>query len=468
MLNKQLALDVINYASSTGADFVEIFNEDTIRHAYTVENNKVDSSSVSETSGVGLRLLKGTRSVYGSTSDKSRKSLMKLAETLSKSFEGDRELSELTSFDNVKVKQIHKRKTPVSAVPVEEIVSLLKKASSIISDYDKRIVRSIVGMAITENKIEIFNSNGKHYKDNKEYSRLTMMSVASENGKIETRFDGPGNQGGWDYFTKEINVEKIARNNAEKVILMLGAKECPSGKMPVVIGNGWGGVIFHEACGHQLEATSVAKGLSVFSNMKGQQIANTCVSAYDDGSLSNEWGSNSVDDEGGIPQKNELIKDGILTGYLVDYFNSRRMDDKPNGASRRESYKYEPTSRMSNTYIAPGNSSEEEIIKATKLGIFAVSFNGGSVDPSTGDFNFGCSEAYIIKDGKIGEPVRGATLVGNARDILKHIDMVGNNLAFGQGMCGSVSGSIPVNVGQPTIRVDEIVVGGRGGSINEF
>ena len=163
-----------------------------------------------------------------------------------------------------------------------------------------------------------------------------------------------------------------------------------------------------------------------------------------------------------------IIKDGILTGYLVDSFNGRRMGEAGNGACRRQSYKFEPTSRMSNTYIAPGKYSEEEIIKATKLGLYAVSFNGGSVNPATGDFNFGCSEAYIIKDGKITEPVRGATLVGNARDILKHIDMVGNNLAFGQGMCGSVSGSVPVNVGQPTIRVDEIVVGGRGGSIDEF
>ena len=297
---------------------------------------------------------------------------------------------------------------------------------------------------------------------------MALQSVASENGKIETRFDGPGAQGGWEFFTKELDVEKLAKNNAQKVLLMLGARECPSGKYPVVIGNGWGGVIFHEACGHQLEATAVAKGLSVFSGKKGEKIANDCVSAFDDGSLPNEWGSNNLDDEGNIPQKNMLIKDGILTGYLVDSFNGRRMNEKGNGACRRQSYKFEPTSRMSNTYIAPGNYTPEEIIQNTKLGLYAVSFNGGSVDPSTGDFNFGCSEAYIIKDGKIAEPVRGATLVGNARDILKHIDMVGNDLAFGQGMCGSVSGSIPVNVGQPTIRVDEIVVGGRGGSINDF
>ena len=468
MLNKQLALEVINLAASTGADFVEIFNEDTDKHGYVLEGEKVDATSITNISGIGLRLLKGTRSVYGSTSDKSRKGLLKLAETLSKSFEGERILPLLTSFEDIKVKKIHRKSTPISEINPAEIISLLKKATNIVLNYDKRIVRAIGSFALTSSKIEIFNSEGKHWVDKKEYGRMALQSVASENGKIETRFDGPGAQGGWEFFTKELDVEKLAKNNAQKVLLMLGARECPSGKYPVVIGNGWGGVIFHEACGHQLEATAVAKGLSVFSGKKGEKIANDCVSAFDDGSLPNEWGSNNLDDEGNIPQKNMLIKDGILTGYLVDSFNGRRMNEKGNGACRRQSYKFEPTSRMSNTYIAPGNYTPEEIIQNTKLGLYAVSFNGGSVDPSTGDFNFGCSEAYIIKDGKIAEPVRGATLVGNARDILKHIDMVGNDLAFGQGMCGSVSGSIPVNVGQPTIRVDEIVVGGRGGSINDF
>ena len=294
------------------------------------------------------------------------------------------------------------------------------------------------------------------------------MSVANDNGKIETRFDGPGSQGGWEYFTKELDLDNLIKEHREKLILILEAKECPSGKFPVVIGNGWGGVIFHEACGHQLEASAVGKGLSVFSGMLGKKIANDCVTAYDDGTIPNEWGSQLIDDEGVLTRKNLLIENGILKGYLVDNFTGRRMGIEGNGASRRQSYKFEPTSRMSNTYIANGNYTKEKIISSTKLGIYAKSFNGGSVDPTTGDFNFGCSEAYIVKDGQILCPVRGATLVGNARDILKHIDMVGNDLGLGQGMCGSSSGSIPVNVGQPTIRVDEIVVGGRGGSINEF
>ncbi len=468
MLTKALALEVINLATSTGADFAEIYYEDTTTKSYVVDNGKVESVGDSTICGVGLRLLNKLQSVYGYTNDLSRKSLLKLASDLSASFNENRCVEKVQLFKKVKVKNIHKVEHPSSLVSKKEVIDLLKDTNKIISSYDKRIVRAQTSFLTWKSDVTIYNSEGKTWNTEREYSRMHLLSVASENGKIETRFDGPGTQAGFEYFTKTIDIKELAKNNAEKVILMLGAKECPSGQFPVIIGNGWGGVIFHEACGHQLEASSVAKGLSVFSGMKGKQIANTIVSAYDDGSISNEWGSGNLDDEGGVPQKNELIKDGILTGYLVDNFNGRRMGEAGNGASRRQSYKYEPTSRMSNTYIAAGKSTKEEILKNTKLGLYAVSFNGGSVNPATGDFNFGCSEAYIIKDGKILCPVRGATLVGNAKEILKHIDMVGNDVAFGCGMCGASSGSIPVNVGQPTIRIDKIVVGGRGGSINEF
>jgi len=468
MLNKKIALDVINLASSTGADFVEIYCENTYSSYIRLEGTKVDMVDQGNSSGIGLRLLKGTKSVYGSTNDFTRKGILKLADTLSKSFNEERCIDEIDGFKTIKFKNVHSKSTSLSLVPKSELIDYCRHVSNIVSSTSKEIKKVNTAFLINITDVEIFNSEGKHWNDHREWDRFLLSSVASDGQKMQTNFDGPGTQGGWEFFTKKLDIESLAREHADVVIKMLHAKECPSGKMPVVIGNGWGGVIFHEACGHQLEATSVAKGVSVFSGKKGEQIANTIVSAYDDGTLQDEWGSLSLDDEGNPTQKNLLIKNGILVGYLVDNFNGRRMGEKGNGACRRESYKYEPTSRMNNTYIAPGKSTHDEIIAATKLGIYAKSFGGGSVDPSTGDFNFGCTEAYIIKDGKITEPVRGATLIGNARDILKHIDMVGNDLALGQGMCGSVSGSIPVNVGQPTIRVDEIIVGGRGGSINEF
>lgn len=468
MISKKLAVDLINQATETGADFAEIFYEDTFNKSYSFEGLKVQNVVSSNVNGVGIRLLKENQCVYGYTNDLSKSSLTKLVDNLSKSFNSGRVVEKITGFKNQTYKKINKKVTPLLSVEPKEIINYVKSGVEIILNYDKRIVRVVSGFSIVSSNYVILNSEGKSFKKSNEYGRVYLNSIASENGKIETRFDGPGSQKGWDFFVKDLDFKTLALENAKKVILMLGAKECPSGHFPVVIGNGWGGVIFHEACGHQLEATSVAKGLSVFTGMKGKQIANTIVSAYDDGTMPNEWGSNDIDDEGNPTQNNCLIKDGILVGYLVDDFNGRRMGEKGNGASRRESYKYAPTSRMSNTYIAKGKSTPEEIIKNTKLGLYAVSFNGGSVNPAVGDFNFGCSEAYIIKDGKILEPVRGATLVGNAKDILKHIDMVGNDVGLGQGMCGSASGSIPVNVGQPTIRVDDITVGGRGGSIDEY
>jgi len=468
MLSKKLVAEVLNHALATGGDFAEVFYEDSKTKYNQVENGKVHDCAISVVSGVGIRILSGLRSVYGHTNDVSKKSLIKLASDLAKSFNG-KQIKEVNGFKEVKAKAVNKPINACSDLDNNVIVDYLKHANKIISEYDSKIVKANTIFLIYTQDVDIFNSDGKEFKDHREHSRLVLQSVAFDNGKIETRFDGPGAQKGWDFFTKEINIDEFAKEHARKVIMMLGAKECPSGKFPVIIGNGWGGVIFHEACGHQMEATSVAKGLSVYAPLYGKKIASDIVTAYDDGTLSNEWGSNNIDDEGQPTQRNLLIENGILKGYLVDPFGSRRMEGfKPNGCSRRQSYKYEPTSRMSNTFIAPGKSTKEEIIANTKLAIYAVSFAGGSVNPSTGEFNFGCSEAYLVKDGKICEPLRGATLIGKATDVLLHVDMVGNDLDHGQGNCGSSSGSVPVNVGQPTIRLDEITVGGRGGSIDEL
>jgi TldD protein len=234
--------------------------------------------------------------------------------------------------------------------------------------------------------------------------------------------------------------------------------------MPVVIDNGFGGVIFHEAVGHSLEATSVAKGASVFSGKKGEKIASELITAIDDGTIANAWGSATYDDEGNLQKRRVLIKDGKLNSYMIDKLNAKRMDDECTNSGRRQSYKFAPTSRMTNTYIDNGESTFDEIIAATEFGLYAKKMGGGSVNPATGDFNFAVGEGYMIRDGKIAEPVRGATLVGTGSEALLKVDMVGNNLLTAQGMCGSASGAIPTDVGQPTIRVSEITVGGRKGA----
>lgn len=467
MISKTLAIKVLNEALRTGGDYAEIYAEDTISKRVRLESGKVDSSANRETYGVGLRILKGLKSVYGYTSNTSEKSLMALAHKLSAGFEGERAIT-VKTIEKQKVKILNKVVDHLNEASAEEEIALLKEAASITMSVDKRLVRVVDAFAADVSRIQIFSAEGetgKEFNNLEERGRLMMTAVASDNGQIESYYAAPGRYTGWSYFKNTLDWKELAKKVGEKAISLLSAKECPSGRYPVVIANGWGGVIFHEACGHSLEATATAKKLSVFSDSIGKQIASPIVSAFDDGTMPNEWGSNNIDSEGHITQKNQLIKDGICVGFLVDKLNGRRLHMEANGCSRRESYRFEPTSRMSNTYIAPGKDSPEDIIQDTKLGIYVTNFGGGSVEPTTGEFNFSASEAYIIRDGKICEMVKGCTLIGSGKEVLMNIDRVGNDVDLGQGMCGSVSGMVPVNVGQPTIRIKEITVGGRGGKL---
>ncbi len=468
MISKSLAMKVLNAALATGGDYAEIYIEETKSSSFTLENGKVEAVGGGLSFGAGIRILRGIRSVYGYTSDLSPKSLLDLAAKLAGSYDGERQI-EVTSVKKQKVKIINPIVNPVLETPAEEKIAYLKECYEITASVSPKLVRIIDGLSSYRKKIEIFIAEGpvaKQFENFEERTRVVMTAVAAdESGQIETSFKGPGRFEGWDYFTKVLDYKGAAKQVGEKALLMLGAKECPSGEYTVVIAKGWGGVLFHEACGHPLEASATARNLSVFSGKIGEQIASPLVSAYDDGSIPNEWGSNNIDSEGNPTQKNQLIKDGICVGYMVDRSNGRRIGMEPNGTARRQSYRYAPTSRMSNTYIAAGNDNPEDIIADTKLGIYVADFGGGSVEPTTGEFNFSASEAYIIRDGKIAEPVKGCTLIGRGDQILLNIDRVGNDLELGQGMCGAASGSIPVNVGQPTIRISKIIVGGRGGKL---
>lgn len=464
MISKKLAIEVLNVATSTGADFAEIYLEENNSSSISLDNCKVESCNDSLTYGAGIRLLKGLQSVYGYTNDLSKKGLTKLALDLSASFNSER-CVEVNSIRKVSVGQKHRPQIKYHEYSKEKLIEMLSEASKKCLEYDPRIVRCGCGFSCNYKEVEIFNSEGKQFNDVRSRGRAYITAIAAKEGAIETSGVGPGAQKGVEFFLEDVDLNKEAVEVAKSAVTMLDAKECPSGKMPVIIGNGFGGVIFHEACGHSLEATSVSKGLSVFSNKKGTKIASDIVSAVDDGTIEGAWGSGNIDDEGNKTRCNLLIKNGVLNSYLVDDFNGRRMGEKGNGACRRESYKYEPTSRMSNTFILPGESTPEEIIKATKFGLYAKSMGGGSVNPATGEFNFAVNEGYIVEDGKISYPVKGATLIGSGKEVLLNIDMVGNDLLRAQGMCGSSSGSIPADVGQPTIRVKEITVGGRGGAI---
>lgn len=464
MLSKNLTKSVLDRALATGADYAELFEEKTLSNSITLDNGKVTDVTSNCISGAGLRILKDLQSVYGYTNDLNQKSLFALADNLSSSFDGQRILTMGDIKKQVQGKH-HRPQKQWADVSKQDKVELLKRAYNACKAVDDKIVRVVAVLADSTMNVQITNSNNIQTSDTRVRGRLFITAYASKEGSLETFSQGPGAQCGMEYFDSQIDVEAVARSAAEKALIMLDAKDCPSGKMDVVMGNGFGGVIFHEACGHALEASCVSKDLSVFSGKLGQQIASKVVSAVDDGTIENGWGSGNVDDEGNKTRKNVLIKDGILQGYLVDMFNGRRMNAQPNGACRRQSYKFEPTSRMSNTFICAGKSTPEQIIASTKFGLYAKSMGGGSVNPATGEFNFAVNEGYLIEDGKITTPVKGATLIGSGAEVLMNIDMVGNDLLRAQGMCGASSGSIPADVGQPTIRVRNITVGGTGGAI---
>ena len=337
----------------------------------------------------------------------------------------------------------------------------LRLATAAARAYHDAVTQTRAGYLEVMKHVLVANSEGIWGEENRTRSRFTIEAVASSATEKQSGHLGPGGSEGYELFDR-INVEDTAREAARIAVTMLGAKPCPAGKIPVVIDNGFGGVIFHEACGHGLEATAVARNASVFAGRLGQQIASPLVTALDDGTIPNGWGSAEMDDEGTPTAKNILIENGILRSYLVDRLNSRRMHTAITGSSRRQDYRFAPTSRMTNTFIANGKSTPEEIIANTEFGLYAKQMGGGSVDPATGSFNFAVLEGYMIRNGRIAEPVRGATLIGKGAEVLRDIDMVGNNLKRAQGMCGSKSGSIPTDVGQPMIRVSSMTVGGRG------
>lgn len=465
MISKKVAIEVLNAGLKTGADYSEIFYEDSNSYGLSIENGKVESSSSGSLCGVGIRLLKENQSVYGYTNDLSKKGLLSLAESLAKSFNGERILT-VTELKQIRCKNRNKVVNSYNDISREEKIALVREGiDEIEKDKDPRVVRYIGNFVNNHRFVAVYNSKGKWFKRDSEFGRLAFSIVVMDEHGMESSFEGPGAQQDISYFRTKVKAKEVARKAVDSALKMLEAKECPSGKMSVIIGSGWGGVLFHEACGHSLEASAVSRGLSCFSGKEGEMIASPLVTAIDDSTIPHAWGSIDIDDEGNLGEKRVLIKNGKLTNFMIDDYNGRRMGKKGNGACRRQNYRYCPTSRMSNTYIANGKSTPEEIIKATKLGLYAVGFKGGSVDPTTGEFNFGCSEAYIVRDGKICEPVKGATLIGKGEEVLKAIDMVGNDLDVGQGMCGAASGSIRTNVGQPTIRLKEITVGGRGGEL---
>mgnify|MGYP000244040243 FL=1 len=460
MLSKEIAQQVLGRCLVTGGDFAEIFEEDTIDNSISILNGKVENSIGGRSYGIGIRIFKGFKSIYAYTNDNSLSGLLNTAYKAALALGELKEDKQIVLNDTFTFKNIHNIKYYPNAVNYEKKIGIMKTAYKSAKNYSNEISQVSVSYADKDQKVLIANTEGLFTEDRRVRTRLAISSIASNETENQTGFEGPGACKGFELF-ETIDPEYYGREASRTAHTMLHAKNCKAGNMTVAIDNGFGGVIFHEACGHSLEATSVAKGNSVFAGKLGKQIASSKVTAIDDGTIPNYWGSINIDDEGTLGRKNILIENGILKSYMVDKLNGRRMNMEPTGSSRRQSYKFAPTSRMTNTYIASGEDNPEDIIKSIEDGLYAKKMGGGSVNPVTGEFNFAVAEGYIVKNGVIQEPVRGASLIGKGSEVLMNIDMVGNNLEQAQGMCGSSSGSIPVNVGQPMIRVKEITVGGR-------
>lgn len=460
MIAKSVIERVLERAMTTGADFVELFADRTHSTSLIMADSRIENIRDNTISGVGIRAFVGTRTVFASTSDMTEEGLMKCAASVAAAIDEAKNVPQIRLVERIPT-NIHPVKLVHADSQLERKVELLNIANKAAKDYDRRIVQAQCMLMGSDRSILVANTDGLLTTDRNVRTRLGVSAIASDGNENQSGSCYPGRLMGLEMFESVIDPAEVARRAAAQAITNLGAVYCPAGKMTVAIENGFGGVIFHEACGHSLEATSVAIGASQMAGKLGQKIANEKVTAVDDGTIPNAWGSVNIDDEGTPTRRNVLIENGVLKSYMIDRLGSRRMGMPMTGNSRREDYTYEPTSRMTNTFIENGPDKNEDIIASIEYGLYAKSMGGGSVNPLTGDFNFAVSEGYIVRNGKICEAVRGASLIGNGSQILQDIDMVGQNLERGQGMCGSSSGSVPTDVGQPLIRVSSITVGGR-------
>lgn len=462
MITREAAATVISAARSTGADFAELYMEDMFTNSVAVSRGDVEDASSAHRHGAGVRVFSGLKAAYAYTADTSLESLVVTAKAAAAAVKSDSTAASLpfTVTDYRVVPKI-----PFADVRGDQRVRVAMEAYHAACAFSQEIVQAQVRVSDAEGEVLVANSEGIFAMDRRTRMNLIVQAVASDGRSSQTGFADPGYGMGFEGFER-LDPVFYAKAAANTAVTMLHAPECPAARLPVVIEGGYGGVIFHEACGHSLEASVVSRGNSEFCGKLGQQVANPRVTAVDDGTLPGEWGSLHMDDEGIPTRRNVLIENGILKGYLIDRLGSRRMNMAPTGNARRQDYTLAPTSRMTNTFIVAGADDDDEMIRTMPEGLYAHRLGGGSVNPLTGEFNFTVREGYWVKNGGIVTPVRGATLIGRGTDVLRKIDRVGKELSYGQGLCSVISyGVVPVDVGQPRIRVSELTIGGKGGAL---
>ena len=457
-MNKELYEKIINMCINHGCDFAEVYYEKGRRTKYTVLDKKLDDINYGQTEGVGIRVSSNSNIYYTSTNTLTEENILKITNKMLDSIP-----QEVTKLKQIKLGKMEEKRTPIKIkhndFPAEKKRKILKTIDKSVRKFSNLISQVTVFLIEEYKEYEIANSNKKFIKSDEIQTRLFCLVNAEKDEKKGDSYKSLGASKGYE-FLEGVDLENFGIDAAKAAIKKLDSVPFKGGEMPVILGNVFAAVIFHEACGHALEATTVSDGVSIFSNCLNKKIASDKVTLIDDGTIPGEWGSTIIDSEGNKTQKNILIENGVLKKYLIDDLNAIKMKLPATGSGRRESYEYPPTSRMNNTYLAAGTDKFEDMLKSIDYGLYCKKMDGGSVYPQTGEFNFTVDEAYIIEKGQLKDMVTGITLIGKGQEILKEVEMVSDDLYLESGYCISNSGTIPVTVGEPTIKIRKILVGG--------
>ena len=458
MLSKGDLQEILKLAVAKGCDFADIFVEEKKTVGVACEADKIERINSGIDVGAGIRVISGDTTAYAYTNDLSKDGLSGIAKVVSSASAGGQkdvsiDLRDVKPLVDFKVSEMP------DTVGIDDKVEIVNRANKTARGFDNRIKQVTVGIADVIQNVVIANSKGDYVVDERVRTRFMINTVGLDNGVIQTGYNAVGGFAGFELF-REFPPEDVAAEAAGRAVKMLEAQPAPAGKMDVVMAGDAGGTMVHEACGHGLEADLVQKKLSVYANRKGEKVASEVVTVIDDSTIPGKYGSFRFDDEGSPGRKSVLIKDGILEDFMYDRLTAMREQRDSSGNGRRESYQNKPIPRMSNTYIAPGRDDPEKIIKHVKNGLLVRKMGGGQVNTTNGDFVFDVAEGYLIRDGEIAGPVRGATLTGNGPEVLATVDMVGSDLGYTIGTCGKDGQGVPVSDAQPTIHIPQIVVGG--------
>ena len=462
-LTERLLERCLGEALSAGGEFADLYFEAVTSTSLGMDEGIVKTASQGISVGCGVRVLSGERTGFAYTDDLSAERLLKAARTAALIANGP-QTERVQGFTEARTPSLYPVAGAGGDAEIGAKLKLIERANKAARDFDPRIVQVRVGINDELRRILIAASDGTFASDTQPLARFNVFVIAKDETNTARGTSGGGGRVGLDFFTAEKSPEHFAREAARTAILQLGASAAPAGEMEVVLGPGWPGVLLHEAVGHGLEADFNRKKTSAFAGLIGQKVASSKVTVVDNGTMPGRRGSLNVDDEGNPTQETVLIENGVLRGYLSDKLSSRLMKMPNTGSGRRESYQAIPMPRMTNTYMLNGEDEPGDIIKSVKRGLYAVNFGGGQVDITNGKFVFSASEAYLIEDGVVTAPVKGATLVGNGPEALKYVSMVGNDLALDEGIgtCGKAGQSVPVGVGMPTVKLDRMTVGGTG------